>query len=142
MAARSRTDKSMPRSFLVKKAPVNCSQLTRPQFASESVSQQTSNSQRESIGLCICRRGVHQHGERLGRRICALPGSLTQLSLPSLRVLRVGKSSTSLLAGVKAGRVDVSGSRCDPMWEATPRGSMMGLISLRDWPIRSFNLNL
>ena len=32
----------------------------------------------------------------------ALPGSLGQLSLPSIRV---GKSSTSLLAGVKAGRV-------------------------------------
>jgi len=32
----------------------------------------------------------------------ALPGSLGELSLPSLRV---GKSSTSLLAGVKAGRV-------------------------------------
>jgi len=32
----------------------------------------------------------------------ALPGSVGQLSLPSLRV---GKSSTILLAGVKAGRV-------------------------------------
>jgi len=33
----------------------------------------------------------------------ALPGNLGQLSLPSVR--GVGKSSTSLLAGVKAGRV-------------------------------------
>jgi len=56
----------------------------------------------------------------------ALPGSLHvgQLSFPSSGV---GKSSTSLLAGVKAGRVHlcrVAGiTLSDPIWQVTPRSS-------------------
>jgi len=48
----------------------------------------------------------------------ALPDSLGQLSLPSLR--GIGKSSTGLLAGVKAGRVHLCRvALCDPIWQVT-----------------------
>jgi len=65
-----------------------------------------------------------------------LPGKLGQLSLPSLRL---GKSSTSLLAGVKVGRVHlrrVVGNTvtyhvtlCDPIWQVTPRISRTGIFT-------------
>jgi len=57
----------------------------------------------------------------------AVPGSLGQLSLPSLRG---GKSSTNLLAGVKEWRVHLcrvavnTGTLRDPIWQLTPRSSM------------------
>jgi len=54
----------------------------------------------------------------------------------------VGKSSTSLLAAVKAGRVFTcvrwQVTLCDPMWQVTPCSAVTGLISWR--AIRSFNL--
>ena len=56
---------------------------------------------------------------RVGLPAGALPGSVDQLSL---HPVRVGKSSTSLLAGVKAGRVHlcwVAGVH-DPTWQVTP----------------------
>ena len=66
--------------------------------------------------------------ERLQVRIPAgaLPGSLGQLSLPSLRL---GKSSTSLLAGVKVGAftcVEWQVTLCDPIWHVTSRSCEMG----------------
>jgi len=55
----------------------------------------------------------------------ALAGSLGQLSLPSLRV---GKSSTGLLAGMKAGAFACVGwqvTLCDPIWQVTSRSCEM-----------------
>jgi len=53
--------------------------------------------------VVVGRRSIVMERSRVWFPAGALPGSLGQLSLPSLR--GIGKSSTSLLAGVKAGRV-------------------------------------
>jgi len=57
----------------------------------------------------------------------ALPGSLGQLSFhPS----GVGKSTSSLLVGVKAGAFTCVGWQVtlyDSMWQVTPRSSVTGL---------------
>jgi len=67
-----------------------------------------------------------------------LPGSLVNSAChPS----RLGKSSTSLLAGVKTGHVTCVGWQvklCDPIWQAMPHSSVMGLVSFR--AIHYFNL--
>jgi len=57
------------------------------------------------------------------------PGSLGQLSLPSFQV---GKSSTSLLAGVKLRRATFTCigwqvTLCDPIWQVTSRSSRTGI---------------
>jgi len=62
----------------------------------------------------------------------ALPVSLGQLSLPSLRQSGVGKSSTGYWLGLRRGV-------CDPMWQVMPRSCVMGFVSLR--AIHSFNLS-
>jgi len=60
-------------------------------------------------------RGLHHWIERSRIRLplLHLPGSLGQLSLPSFRV---GKSSSSLLAGVKAGRVHLCRVASNTVW--------------------------
>jgi len=66
---------------------------------------------------------------RVRRTAGALPRSLGQLSLPSLRE---GKSSTSLLAGVKAASVHwcrVAGNMCDPTRQVTSRSCATGFVS-------------
>ena len=65
----------------------------------------------------------------------ALPGSLGQLSLPSPGV---GKSSTSLLAVVKAGRVHLCRVAGDPTWQVMPRSSR---TSSRRWLYSALSFN-
>ena len=65
----------------------------------------------------------------------ALPGSLGQLSLPSLR--SIGKSSTGLLAGVRRDAFTCVGWQItlyDPIWQVTSSSCKMGS------PINSYTL--